>query len=351
MVANHTQLGWPDAPSAAPPATVAAPSGTAIASSSKLQPNGQPERRRRAGPAVPPPQPGAAGPSGQGASASGAAPSLLPSLSPPIVLVSPPAPRVKQEAAKKTAAAQALPGDNVSMVVDLSLDSDEDDGQNEAGSLAAAAGASRLVGLQANARAGSGRTRSRAAQLSATTHPRTVVPTVESQETGTSGEVLLIDSDHEMAGCSSRPLRDLTLPWLAHGVLSSLRPSSAAGSGLAAVQAIPAVPPSPTTELNRLKRQLARRDRQIGALEKDRNAKGEEAEAASRAAAEATRAAKEVAAAAAAALAAAQGAAPAGSSSMLLVVPPPPNWDPARPGEEAGTMFVRLPWPGGCDWG
>ena len=350
MVANHTQLGWPDAPSAAPPATVAAPSGTAIASSSKLQPNGQPERRRRAGPAVPPPQPGAAGPSGQGASASGAAPSLLPSLSPPIVLVSPPAPRVKQEAAK-TAVAQALPGDNVSMVVDLSLDSDEDDGQNEAGSLTAAAGASRLVGLQANARAGSGRTRSRAAQLSATPHPRTVVPTVESQETGTSGEVLLIDSDHEMAGCSSRPLRDLTLPWLAHGVLSSLRPSSAAGSGLAAVQAIPAVPPSPTTELNRLKRQLARRDRQIGALEKDRNAKGEEAEAASRAAAEATRAAKEVAAAAAAALAAAQGAAPAGSSSMLLVVPPPPNWDPARPGEEAGTMFVRLPWPGGCDWG
>ena len=237
------------------------------------------------------------------------------------------------------------------MVVDLSLDSDEDDSQNEAGSLATAAGASRLVGLQANARAGSGRTRSRAAQLSATTHPRTVVPTVESQETGTSGEVLLIDSDHEMAGCSSRPLRDLTLPSARSvpAASSSLRPSSAGDGSLAvAVQAIPAVPPSPTTELNRLKRQLARRDRQIGQLEKDRNAKGEEAEAASRA--EAARAAKEVAAAAAAALAAAQGAAPAGSSSMLLVVPPPPNWDPARPGEEAGTMFVRLPWPGGDDW-
>ena len=100
-------------------------------------------------------------------------------------------------------------------------------------------------------------------------------------------------------------------------------------------------------ELERLKRQLIRRERKISELVKDRQAMGAEAEAASRAAAEAARVAKEVTEAAAAALASAQASMAAGPSNILHAVPPPPHWQPCRMGQELETVFVSLPWPPG----
>ena len=97
-------------------------------------------------------------------------------------------------------------------------------------------------------------------------------------------------------------------------------------------------------ELDRLKRQLARREKKISVLEQEKQDKDTQIEAAARSAAEAAMVAKNMAAAAQAATTlSSTSAAAAGPSSFLLSVPPPSSWQPCQPGQELETVLVPLP--------